>query len=164
MLENSILELSSVVQLRQLVLLSTRGILVQEFPSLPWEALEKLFFISLTSWVEAKAFIFSYCIIILGRNVGVAGVVVRIHHHPFPEIVLWRRSSLFLQEIKKGYFQSSITYFGIGPYVSSHAQRSLFPLQCYLQKRHTQGVHIVHQRVKYSVRGVAFHLEYHWRR
>ena len=43
--------------------------------------MERLLFIFLTSWLEAKAFICSYCVILAARNVGVAGVAVRDLHH-----------------------------------------------------------------------------------
>ena len=164
MLENFDLQLSSVVQLRQLVLLSTREISVQNYSLLHSEALEEIFFIFLTSWLEAKAFIFSYYVILLVRNTGVVGVVVRDHPHSFPELVLQRRSHLFLQEISKGDPGASITDFCIGPYVFSHAQHSLLPLQSYLQRWLAQGIHFVHQRVQSSGRGSALHLEDHWRR
>ena len=58
--------------------------------------MEIFFFIFLTSFLEAKEFICSYCVILVARNIGVAGVVVRDLHHSFLELVEWRKNSLFL--------------------------------------------------------------------
>ena len=70
------------------MLLSTRGFLFRSLPLLHCEALEELFFIFLTSRLEAKASISIYCIFLLSRSVGLLCVAVRVHHHPFPELVL----------------------------------------------------------------------------
>ena len=127
------------------VLLSTRGIHVQECPSLPWEAMERFFFIFHTSWLEAKAVICSYCIILAARerwNCWCCSVGPSPSH--FRSFSVEERPSLSLGDQKRR-FWSSYYRFGIRPYVYSHAQRNLLPLQCYFQRWLAQGIRLVHQ-------------------